>query len=143
VRRSIPAALAIGALALADDVRANDERVLTLLLHDAIAVLEHQARTPAPPPAQVSARWRGPAPGAPPPPPEFIPKRIHLPDRYAIDCDRDAPRFAEPVDAKRRFAFELLSSTRTRPSLSFTYDRESLPIGPSSDRIAVRFELPF
>jgi hypothetical protein len=142
VRISIPAALAITALMLADDVRAGGEGVPMLSIRDALAILERPARAPVTPPDEAG-RWRGPEPGAPPPPPEFIPKRIHIPDRYAIDCDRDAPRFADPVDAKRRFAFEMLSSTPHRPSLSLTYDRESLPIGPSSDRVSVRFELPF
>jgi hypothetical protein len=145
--RRIPtvAALAITALTLADDVRADAEPALVLPMCAALAIV---ARPAAPPVAPIdlsaaSARWRGRAPGTPPPPPEFIPKRIHIPDRYAIDYERDAPRFAEPVDAKRRVAFELLPSTRRRPSLAFIYDVESLPIGDSSDRVSVRFELPF
>jgi hypothetical protein len=139
---SLPAGLAITALALAWDVRADAEPALVLPLRDALALVERPVRA-AVAPTDVSARWRGPAPGAPPPPPEFIPKRIHIPDRYAIDFERDAPRFAEPVDAKRRVALELLPSTSRRPSLSFIYDTESLPIGDSSDRVSVRFELPF
>ena len=140
---STPAALAITALTLAADVRADGEPALVLPIRDALAIVDRPARTDtAVAPSDVS-RWRGPAPGTPPPPPEFIPKRIHIPDRYAIDCERDAPRFAEPVDAKRRFALELVPPARQRPSLAVIYDTESLPIGASSDRVSVRFELPF
>jgi len=73
----------------------------------------------------------------------MIPKRFHIPDLYRIDCERDAPRFAEPVDNDKMVALELLPSTPIRPSVSFRFDKESLPLGDSSNRLSVELELPF
>jgi hypothetical protein len=142
VRISFPAALAITALTLADDVRADGEPALVLPMLESLALVERPARA-AVVQADMPPRWRGPAPGAPPPPPEFIPKRIHIPDLYAVDFERDPPRFAEPVDGDRMVALEFVPPGRRRPSVSFVYDTESLPIGESSDRVSVQFELLF
>lgn len=139
----LPTALAITALSLAEDAWSGGELGLVLPLRDALAIVEGTARAKAPATPGVSSRWRGTAVGAPPPPPSFIPKRIHIPDLYRIDFERDAPRFAEPVDNDRMVALEFVSPAGRRPSISFTYDTESLPIGDSSDRVSVRFELPF
>jgi hypothetical protein len=135
--------LAITVLSLACDVRAEGDPVLVLSLVDALALFERPAATEKPSAPVASARWRDPAPGATPPPPAFIPRRIHIPNLYRVDVERDAPRFAEPVDNDRMVKFEMMPSGRARPSLSFIYDTESLPIGDKSDRVSVQLELPF
>jgi hypothetical protein len=40
-------------------------------------------------------------------------------------------------------AFEVVPPARLRPSLSFRFDKESLPLGSSSSRLSIEFELPF
>ncbi|HWP67055.1 MAG TPA: hypothetical protein VNO26_14245 [Candidatus Limnocylindria bacterium] len=145
MRRTIPAAVAITVLSLADDSHAGDPAALLLPLSDTLALIERQAsaeRSAGDAPGVLPSR-RGPAPGAPPPPPAFIPKRIHVPDLYRVDYERDAPRFAEPVDNDRMVALEFLPPAGRRPGVAFTYDTESLPIGDSSDRVSIRVELPF
>lgn len=142
MRTRLPTALAITALSLAGEARAGSEPALLLPFRATLAIVERPARAPIATGTEPR-RWRGPAPGAPPPPPEFIPKRIHIPDLYAVDFERDPPRFAEPVDADRMVALELVPAARRRPGFSLVYDTESLPIGDSSDRVSVRFQLPF
>ena len=143
MRRMLPTALAITALSFAEEAWAGGTPALVLPMRDALAIVERPARAGAPAtPSDASSRWRGGTAGAPPP--SFIPKRIHIPDLYRIDVgDRDVPRFAEPVDNDRQVALEFISAAGPRPSMSFTYDTESLPIGESSRRVSVRFELPF
>jgi hypothetical protein len=144
VQRVLPTALAIAVLSVAENARAGGAPALILPLGAALAIVERPARADAPTaPSQVASRWRGDVTGAPPPPPSFIPKRIHIPDLYKIDCDRDPPRFAEPVDNDRMVALEFISAAAWRPSVSFTYDTESAPIGDTSKRVSLRFELPF
>jgi hypothetical protein len=144
MHRTIPAALIVTMLAVGDDAPAGDAPVLILPMRDALAIVERPATsgTSSQTPIAASA-WRGAAPGAPPPPPAFIPRRIHIPDLYRVDYERDAPRFAEPVDNDKMVALELVPSTPIRPSMSFRFDKESLPLGDSSSRLSVEFELPF
>ena len=146
MHRTIPAALIVTMLSLVDETWAGDRPVLVLFLplRDALVIVERPAAQSASSPISATpSAWHGSAAGAPPPPPGFIPKRIHIPDLYRIDCERDAPRFAEPVDNDKLVALEVLPSTATRPSVSFRFDKESLPIGDSSSRLSVEFELPF
>jgi hypothetical protein len=144
VQRVLPTALAVAALFLAEDAWAGGAPALLLPVSVALAIVEQPARAGAPAtPVSVASRWRGNAAGVPPPPPTFIPKRIHIPDLYKIDVDRDPPRFAEPVDNDRMVALEFISAAAWRPSVSFTYDTESAPIGDSSKRVSLRLELPF
>ena len=144
MHRTIPAALIVTMLSFVDEGWADDQPVLILPLRDALAIVERPA-TPSASPHTVGipSAWRGAVAGAPPPPPGFIPKRIHIPDLYRVDYERDAPRFAEPVDNDKMVALELLPSTPIRPSVSFRFDKESLPLGDSSSRLSVELELPF
>ena len=145
MHRTIPAALVVTMLTLVEEAWAGGQPVLILPLRDALAIVERPAAPSGPshtPVVAVSA-WQGAVAGAPPPPPGFIPKRIHIPDLYRVDCERDAPRFAEPVDNDKMVALELLPSTPIRPSVSFRFDKESLPLGDSSSRLSVELELPF
>ena len=131
-RWAVSATLGVAVLAPAADVLAGDDVVLVLPIARAMALVDGQERdTPSARP-DAASRFRA-----------LIPKRIRIPDLYRIDCERDAPRFAEPVDNDKMVALELLPSTPIRPSVSFRFDKESLPLGDSSDRLSVELELPF
>jgi hypothetical protein len=69
--------------------------------------------------------------------PGFIPGFISIPDLYAVDvADREAPRFAEPVDRSKKAALNLLPrSLSAGRSLSVIYDTESLPAFRDSSRL--------
>src|SRR5262245_21344228 len=131
-RWAVSATLGLAVLAPAVDVMAGDDVVLVLPLARAIALFEKRDRdTPSARP-DAASRFRA-----------MIPKGIHIPDLDRIDCERDLPRFAEPVDNDKMVALQLLPSTAVRPSVSFRFDKESLPLGDSSDRLSVELELPF
>jgi hypothetical protein len=74
--------------------------------------------------------------------PGFIPGFISIPDLYAVDvADREARRFAEPVDRSKKAALDLLPrSLSTGRALSLIYDTESLPAFRDSSRL-LRLEL--
>jgi hypothetical protein len=143
VRIPVTAALASTAFMLAagSTPRADDSPALWLPTTAALAILE----APDLPDVPVKpARTRFDAPvGAALSSPSFIPQRIRIPDLYAIDFERDPPRFATPVDGNRFFAFEFVSPRGLRPRLAVTYDAESAPIGDGWDRVSVEIELPF
>jgi hypothetical protein len=69
--------------------------------------------------------------------PGFIPGFISIPDLYAVDvAEREAPRFAEPVDRSKKAALNLLPrSLSAGRSLSVIYDTESLPAFRDSSRL--------
>jgi hypothetical protein len=141
--RSLATGCALALVAAAEPVWADEVPVLVLPLLDALALVERPAAAEVPDPVRAAMPRPGAPAGSPPPPPAFIPKRIHIPDLYRVDVERDAPRFAEPVDNDRMVALEFVPPRGPRPGLKFTYDTESLPIGDSSDRVSIRFELPF
>jgi len=144
LRASTSAGIAIMAvMALASGACAGGDLVLVLPPSKALALIDRPVNVGPIRGQATPSRWRGPTPGAPPPPPAFIPRRIHIPELYKVDFERDAPRFAEPVDNDRMVAFEVVPPARLRPSLSFRVDKESLPVGPSSSRLSIEFELPF
>jgi len=148
MHRTISAALVVTMLSLVEDALAGDSPVLILPIRDALAIVQRpeapseSSHAPVIAPLGVSA-WRGAVAGAPPEPPAFIPKRIRIPNLYRIDYERDAPRFAEPVDNDKLVALELVPARSIRPSMAFRFDKESLPLGDSSSRLSVEFELPF
>ena len=131
-RWAVSATLGLVLLAPAADVAAGDDVVLVLPLARALALIDRPGHDRPSVRPDAAARFRS-----------IIPKRIHIPDLYRIDYERDAPRFAEPVDNDKMVALELLPSTPIRPSVSFRFDKESLPLGDSSNRLSVEFELPF
>lgn len=141
--RSLATGCALAVVASAEPLWADDVPALVLPFADALAVVERPRSTDVADPVRAAMPRNGTPAGSPPPPPAFIPKRIHIPDLYREDVERDAPRFAEPVDNDRWVALEFVSPRGARPGMKFTYDTESLPIGDSSDRVSVRFELPF
>jgi hypothetical protein len=143
LRVSTSAGIAMMAvMALASGACAGGDVVLFLPLSRALALVDRPAVGPTGE-QDTSSRWRGPTAGAPPPPPAFIPSRIHIPELYKLDFERDAPRFAEPVDNDRMVSFEVVPPARLRPSFSFRFDKESLPLGSSSSRLSIECELPF
>jgi hypothetical protein len=113
------------------EVRAGNDTVLVLPLARAVALIHDERAAPNGRP-DTTSRFRA-----------LIPKRIHIPDLYHVDCERDAPRFAEPVDNDKLVALELVPATQIRPSVSFRFDKESLPLGDSSNRLSVVLEIPF
>jgi len=116
------------------------EPALFLSPVEAMAVIRQR---PVEPPPPVPARpLHGPvvpaAPGV-----DIVPSRFHVPDGYAIDFDRDAPRFAEPVDRDNMVAIELLGPKRYGVGMFIDYDEESFPIGDGGEFFAVRIERLF
>ena len=130
-RWAVSASVGIALLAPAT-VRAGSDAVLVLPLARALALIERPRGAAPTARSDTTSRFRA-----------IIPKRIHIPDLYRIDCERDVPRFAEPVDNDKMVALQLLPSTSIRPSVSFRFDKESLPLGDSSSRLSVELELPF
>lgn len=142
--RCAPAALfSIGLLLGSEGVlRADDDPILFLSTREALAFDDARKSQPAPPP-RVRQKTLRPTPGAKPAPPAFIPSSVEIADQYALVYDRDAPLFAEPVDADRQVAFGLWSSTTRRPGAAIAWDTENLPMGDGWDRVSLEFELPF
>jgi hypothetical protein len=103
VHRTIPAALIVAMLSIAEEVWAGDQPALILPLRDALAIADQPA-TPSSSShaAATPSAWQGAVTGGPPPPPGFIPKRIHIPNLYRVHCERDAP--ASPTGRQRRWS---------------------------------------
>jgi len=126
-----------------DESDSADEVSLFLPPVDALAVL-----TPtSPPPVEEEPAARRPL-AAPPVPAapslNIVPPRFDIPDGYALDLGRDAPRFADPVDRDRMVAFEVLEHEPSGVGMYLDYDEDTFPIGQEGDDlIAVRFERPF
>lgn len=72
--------------------------------------------------------------------PPIIPSRVHIPDAYEIDLDRDVPRFAAPVDRDNLVSFEVIDRG---VSVFLDYDEESYPIGDGSERLMLQVERRF
>lgn len=73
----------------------------------------------------------------------LLPDSLHIPDLYALDVDRDPPRFADPVDRDKLVSFDLLPRPVRGAMLSLSYDDESTRIGESSKLFRLVFELRF
>jgi hypothetical protein len=116
------------------------EPALFLSPADALAIIERRPPEP-PPPAPTRQLHDLTVPAAPAP--DIVPSRFHIPDGYALDFDRDAPRFAEPIDRDNMVAIELFGTQRHGVGVFLDYDEESYPIGAGSEFFALRFERPF
>jgi hypothetical protein len=129
----------IGLSAFDPSVRAEPP-VLFLSPADALDVIRTRPATV--PPAAPARRLHDLAvPAAPTP--DIVPSRFHIPDLYAIDYDRDAPRFADPIDRDNMVAIEVFGIERHGVGMFLDYDEESFPIGDDGDYFAVRFERLF
>lgn len=73
----------------------------------------------------------------------MLPDSLHIPDLYALDVERDPPRFADPVDRDKLVSFDLLPRPVRGGMLSLSYDDESTRIGESSKLFRLVFELRF
>jgi hypothetical protein len=121
------------------DVQA-EEPVLFLSPVEALSIIRQRpAAPPLPPPARALHDLAVPAAPAP----SIVPPRFHVPDLYAIDFDRDAPRFADPIDRDRLVAIEAFSLEQYGVGMFLDYDEESYPMGEDSNLFAVRFERSF
>jgi len=137
----IASAIAGGCLAWTGDARADATPVLFLGPAQALRVVEtaRRARAQA---AEVDApnlHASAPVVAARSMPP-IVPSRVHIPDAYAIDLDREVPRFAAPVDRDNLVSFEVLSRG---VGVFLDYDEESYPIGDGSERLMLQIERRF
>ncbi len=73
----------------------------------------------------------------------MLPESLHIPDTYAIDFDRDPPRFAKPVDRRKLVSLDLLPRPVRGTMLSLSYDGESARIGSGSKLFRVVLEMRF
>jgi len=74
----------------------------------------------------------------------FLQSYVHLPDGYAIDVDRDPPRFAAPCDRDNVVAVDVPSgSLLGKGTLSLRYDEEDRSMGPDSDVMILRLQWRF
>ena len=128
---AVSAGVAIVLVVSAAPARGGSDTVLVLPLARALALVTEERASPNARP-DTASRFRA-----------LIPKRIHIPDLYRIDDERDPPRFAEPVDNDKMVALELVPAAPIHPSVSFRFDKESLPLGDSSNRLSVEFGFDF
>jgi hypothetical protein len=54
----------------------------------------------------------------------LLPRRLLIPDGYALDLEREPRRFAAPVDRDRIVGFDVLSRPRHGWTASMAYDEE-------------------
>jgi len=73
----------------------------------------------------------------------MLPDSLHIPDLYAVDVERDAPRFAEPIDRDKLVSLDLLPRPVKGGMLSLSYDDESARLGKSSKLFRLVFEMRF
>jgi len=137
----IASAIAGGCLAWSGDVRADEPPTLFLGPARALRVVEAARRARA----QVvevdvpNLRVSAPVVAARSMPP-LVPSRVHIPDAYAIDLDREVPRFAAPVDRDNLVSFEVMDRG---VAVFLDYDEESYPIGNGSERLMLQIERRF
>ena len=145
--RYAPAALATTMLVLASErpAPADSAPALWLSRADALRVIDGRAarRPPEATPRTRPFTSLRRLPGALPPPPSFIPDSIDLEDQYALDVERDLPRFASPVEKDEHVGFELIRVAPRRPGLALVWDEEDPVIGEGSDRFSLRVQLRF
>ena len=72
---------------------------------------------------------------APPRRKSLLPSRLQIPDGYAIDVDRNPPRFVTPVDRDRIVGLDLMGRPRHGWTASLTYDEESRHPLPGSGEL--------
>lgn len=137
----IASAIACGCLVWPDDPRADEAPTLFLGPAHALRVVE-TARA-----ARARAAESETPPAYVPSPvvaarsmPDIVPPRFHIPDGYEIDLERDAPRFAAPVDRDNLVSFELLDRG---VGVYLDYEEESYPIGDGAELLLLQFERRF
>src|SRR5262249_31904598 len=74
----------------------------------------------------------------------FLPSELHIPDAYALDDDRDAPRFAAPIDSDRMVSFDLIGRPKRGWKAFVAYDSEDRgPFPGGGNVLSVVAELHF
>jgi hypothetical protein len=140
-RVALAGAIAGGCLGWPGVLRADDGPALFLGPARALSVVEAARRARA-----LDAETEAPSLYARAPVvtarsmPAFVPSRIHIPDGYAIDVERDAPRFAAPVDCDNLVSFQVLDRA---VGVFLDYDEESYPIGRGDERLMLQVERRF
>lgn len=79
-----------------------------------------------------------------PPPPSFIPHRLHIPDAYSEEFERPLRTYVAPTDSDRIVSLDLFPRPQRGWMLSFAYDEESSGPYTTSDQVfGVTFEYEF
>jgi len=74
----------------------------------------------------------------------FLQSYVHIPDGYAIDVERDPPRFAAPCDRDNVVSLDVPGGRLLGGSeLSLRYDEEDRSMGPGADVLLLRLKWKF
>lgn len=73
----------------------------------------------------------------------LIPRRLLIPDGFAIDVTRDPPRFAAPVDEDTVVGLQLFARPESGLSAHLLYQEEDRTLGSDGDLIQLRIEFRF
>ena len=78
----------------------------------------------------------------------FVQSYLHLPDGYALDVERDPPRFAAPCDRDNVVSLDVpggkvFGDAFGNASLSLRYDEEDRSMGSDADTVLLRFQWKF
>ena len=74
----------------------------------------------------------------------FLQSYVHLPDGYALDVDRDPPRFAAPCDRDNVVSIDVPGGRLLgHGELSLRYDEEDRTLGRGADTVLFRVKWSF
>ena len=74
----------------------------------------------------------------------FLQSYVHLPDGYALDVDRDPPRFAAPCDRDNVVSVDVPSGHLLGDgTISLRYDEEDRSMGSGADTVLLRLQWHF
>jgi hypothetical protein len=79
-----------------------------------------------------------------PPPPSFIPRRIHIPDSYSEEFERPLRSWVAPTDSDRIVSLDLFPRPQRGWMISVAYDEESSGPYTTADQVfGITFEYEF
>jgi len=74
----------------------------------------------------------------------FLQSYVHLPDGYALDVDRDPPRYAAPCDRDNVVSIDVPGGRLlANAELSLRYDEEDRAMGSDADTVLFRVQWNF
>ena len=74
----------------------------------------------------------------------FLKSYVHIPDGYAIDFDRDPPRFAAPVDRNNYVSIDLpMKKLIGTGDVSLRFDHDDRTMGSGGSVVRLRFQWKF
>ncbi len=74
----------------------------------------------------------------------FLQSYVHVPDGYAIDLNRDPPRFAAPCDRDNVVSLDVPGGRLLADGqVSLRYDQEDRSFGHGADSVLLRFKWTF